>query len=136
MDSACKLYLTYRSEYLVLRDLCVGVRDRRTGVWIPMHAASCAHVLGPIDAHETSHLPAMPVRIGERLSLHASARRIVTGPIVAIEQATASTVLEADRQWQALFRPESPRHSLISLATDVGAPPRVSDPHKSRDPRL
>ena len=38
--AACKLYLTYRSEYLVLRDLCVGVRDRATGTWVPLHAAS------------------------------------------------------------------------------------------------
>jgi len=108
VTASCSLYLTYRSEYLVLRDLCVGVRDRGSGTWIPLHAATCAHVLGPHgfighDTGDRSVAPIMRARLGERLELYASARRIVTGPIVAIERASESVMNEADRQWQAVF---------------------------------
>lgn len=116
MTSACKLYLTYRSEYLVLRDLCVGVRDRATGVFWPLHSAACAHVLGPVAASgEARPLPAAPPRIGERLCLYATARRIVTGPIVAIEPASPQLLCEADRHWQALFIPRHAHDSRITL---------------------
>lgn len=119
MNPACKLYLTYRSEYLVLRDLCVGVRDRASGVWVPLHAATCAHLLGPLSAREPGG-PAVPTatlpRVGERMTLYATARRIVSGPVVAIEPAPAALVAEADRRWQALFEARDPRHSSIVLA--------------------
>jgi len=111
----CKLYLTYRSEYLVLRDLCVGVRDRRSSVWLPLHAALCAHVLGPVDSLSHSPLVASRVRVGEQLCLHAPVRRIVTGPIVAIEEPTPPLFEEAERQWQDSFRPGDPRHSAMIL---------------------
>jgi hypothetical protein len=116
MSGACKLYLTYRSEYLVLRDLCVGVRDRGTGVFWPLHSAACAHVLGPIRTDDTP-VPAAPPKIGERLALYATARRIITGPIVAIEQASPKLICEADKQWQALFQGRGRNDSVITLAT-------------------
>lgn len=108
MTAPCILYLTYRSEYLVLRDLCVGVRDRGSGTWIPLHAATCAHLLGPHGFGGEEDVargvsPITRVRLGERLELYAAARRIVTGPIVAIERAPESVLNEADRQWQAVF---------------------------------
>jgi hypothetical protein len=116
MSGACKLYLTYRSEYLVLRDLCVGVRDRGSGAFWPLHSAACAHVLGPLRS-EDALLPAAPLKVGERLCLYATARRIITGPIVAIEQASPKLICEADKQWQALFQGRSKNDSVITLAT-------------------
>jgi hypothetical protein len=115
MTAACKLYLTYRSEYLVLRDLCVGVRDRGTGAFWPLHSAACSHLLGPFNADEQAPLPTVPPKVGERLCLYATARRIVTGPIVAIEPAPPRLLVEADRQWQALFKPKNPNASLILM---------------------
>ncbi len=120
MTAPCKLYLTYRSEYLVLRDLCVAVRDRSSGKWLPLHAGACSNLLGPVRAAEANPLPAVPVRVGERLCLYAVARRIITGPIVAVEPASAGLLREADRQWQALFQPEDPRHTAITLALKNG----------------
>ncbi|HEY2736618.1 MAG TPA: hypothetical protein VGI70_21610, partial [Polyangiales bacterium] len=79
MNSPCKLYLTYRSEYLVLQDLCVGVRDRTSGAWLPLHAGACSQLLGPVQESGANMLPAARVRVGERLCLYAAARRIVTG---------------------------------------------------------
>jgi hypothetical protein len=118
VTAPCKLYLTYRSEYLVLRDLCVAVRDRGTGAWLPLHAAACSQLLGPVRGGDARPLPAAPARIGERLCLYAVARRIVTGPVVAVEPATGALLQEADRQWQALFQPADPRHSVILLARE------------------
>jgi hypothetical protein len=115
MTAACKLYLTYRTEYLLMRDLCVGVRDRRSSTWLPQHSAACAHLLGPVGDPQANPLVAVDVRIGERLCLHASARRLVTGPVVAIEEPSPSLLLEAERQWQALFRAADPRHSVLDL---------------------
>ncbi|MDD9938754.1 MAG: hypothetical protein OXT09_34410 [Myxococcales bacterium] len=116
MTPPCKLYVTYRSEYLVLRDLCVGVRDRATGAWIPLHAASCAHLLGPTLDPVDHPCGAKPPRVGEHLSLYAAARRVVTGPIVAIERASPAMIEEADRRWQALFSRSDARHSMLVLS--------------------
>jgi hypothetical protein len=116
VTQGCKLYLTYRSEYLMLQDLCVGVRDRRTSAWLPMHVAACSHLLGPVDSIETSPLVPSKVRVGEQLCLRSSARRIVTGPIVAIEEPSAKLMAQAERQWRELFQPEDRRTSLIVLA--------------------
>jgi hypothetical protein len=116
VKSPCKLYLTYRSEYLVLQDLCVGVRDRSSGAWLPMHSAVSAQLLGPLSNTEHSALPATRVRVGERLCLYAVARQIATGQIVAIEEPSASLLDDADRHWRALFTPTDPHHSSIRLA--------------------
>jgi hypothetical protein len=111
-----KLYVTYRSEYLVLRDLCVAVRDRASGAWQPLHSATCAHVLGPVGSPDAEPREALPVRVGERLCFYAAARRIATGAIVAIEEPTRALLCEADRQWEQVFRPSDPRHTAIMLA--------------------
>jgi hypothetical protein len=116
----CKLYLTYRSEYLVLQDLCVGVRDRSSGTWLPLHSAVSAQVLGPLAEPfadtPTTAMPTTRVRLGERLCLYAVARRVTTGQIVAIEEPSMSLLEDADRHWRALFSPSDPRHSAIVLA--------------------
>jgi hypothetical protein len=121
MTAGCKLYLTYRTEYLLLRDLCVGVRDRRSSAWLPQHSAACAHLLGPVEAADGSPLIVADARIGERLCFRAPARRIVTGPVVAIEEPAPSLLLEAERQWQALFRPRDARHTALTLLSEEEA---------------
>jgi len=111
----CKLYLTYRSEYLILQDICVGVRDRVSGRWVPLHSGACAHVLGPLGASESSMLSATRIRVGEQLCLSAPARRVITGPIVAIENPSPELLAEAERKWSDLFVTDDPRHSIMML---------------------
>jgi hypothetical protein len=111
-----KLYVTYRSEYLVLRDLCVGVRDRASGAWQPLHVAACAHVLGPLGTTESEPREAVPIRVGERLCFYAAARRIATGAVVAVEEPSRALLCEADRHWEQLFRTNDPHHTAILLA--------------------
>lgn len=115
MLRGCKLYLTYRSEYLVLSDLCVGVRDRRTGAWQPLHAAACAHLLGPVDSHTQTPLIRSSVRVGEQLCFLPSVRRVVSGAVVAIEEPSPALLQEAEARWQELFVPTDPRHSVMLL---------------------
>jgi hypothetical protein len=115
VPTTSKLYLTYRSEYLVLGDLCVGVRDRSSGTWLSLHTAACAQVLGPI-ATSDNMLPAARLRVGDRLCLYAAARRVVTGPIVAIEAAKPALLEDAERQWKGLFSPSDPNHTAIVMA--------------------
>jgi hypothetical protein len=116
MTAACKLFLTYRSEYLVLGDLCVGVRDRATGHWVALHAGTCAHLLGPtLEANGPPTRQLAAPRVGERLSLFAQARQVVSGPVVAIERPSEELLREADRRWQQVFRPRDPRDSVLSL---------------------
>jgi hypothetical protein len=132
MTAGCKLYLTYRTEYLLLRDLCVGVRDRGSSAWLPLHSAACAHLLGPVDDAAASPLIVADARIGERLCFRAPVRRIVTGPVVAIEDPSPSLLLEAERQWQALFRPRDPRHTALTLLSDEDAAVLRSPAARSR----
>lgn len=113
----CKLYLTYRTEYLVLRDLCVGVRDRPTGRWLPLHAAACSTVLGPAHAFDGDPAIPSPVRIGEQMCLRPAIERVVTGPIIAIEEPPVRVVREAERQWQELFQPSDPRLCFALLSS-------------------
>ena len=120
MTTGCKLYLTYRSEYLVLRDLCVGGRDRASSAWLPLHSAACSHLLGPVAALEGSPLVAAGPRVGERLCLLTQARRVVTGPIVAIEDATPRLLQDAERQWQSLVSAQGPAALGVDGRADHG----------------
>lgn len=122
MLRGCKLYLTYRSEYLVLSDLCVGVRDRERGAWLPLHAAACAHLLGPVDSQSQTPLIQSSVRVGEQLCFLPSVRRVVTSPVVAIEEPSPALLREAEERWQELFVPQDaqdPRHSVLLLGDRV-----------------
>jgi hypothetical protein len=105
MTARCTLYLTHYSEYMVRGDLCVGVRDRRSGSWQPFHAATRAYVLGSQTTLNST--PSTPwlgdgARIGERLCLRTSACQIVTGPIIAVETPSLRSIEEAEEQWSAI----------------------------------
>jgi hypothetical protein len=110
-----KLYLTYRTEYLLLGDLCVGVRDRRSSAWLPLHAAACAQLSGAIRARDAALLPGVCPRPGERLSLLAPARQVVTGPVVAVEHASSSLLEQAELAFRGLFEPDDPHHTRLLL---------------------
>jgi hypothetical protein len=116
MTARCTLYLTRYSEYLVRGDLCVGVRDRRSGSWQPLHAATRAYVLGSQTTLQST--PATPwlgggARIGERLCLRTSACQIVTGPIIAVETPLHRSIEEAEQHWRAVSGAQGP--ALVTL---------------------
>jgi hypothetical protein len=132
VPAACKLYLTYRTQYLVIHDLCVGVRDRRTSQWLPLHAAACAQLLGPLRPDDGTLVPTVGPRVGERLCLGIQPRQLITGPVIAIEEATPAMVDRAEKQWRELFQPSDPNHTRLVLEPEPA--PVITSP-KSRSLR-
>lgn len=89
-----KVYVTRNTEYHVRKNLCVGVRDRRTGGWIKGHLAVRSRVSGGLRFHENGGVrpnEGAP-SIGESLFFCADGRDLVTSPIVAIERPERSIV--------------------------------------------
>lgn len=83
-----KVYVTRNTEYHLRRDLCVGVRDRRTGRWLNGHLAHGSRMSGGLRFGSAGGFVPNPGRpaIGESLYLHASGRDVVTSPLTAIER--------------------------------------------------
>lgn len=132
MTARTTLYLTYFSEYLVQGDVCLGVRDRRSGSWQPLHAASRAYVLGPQRTLHSSPLVADGARIGERLCLRTTACRIVTGPIVAIETPSPRVLREAGAQWQQMAEAAESRHTAVEAGGAFALAPTLAPPVRVR----
>lgn len=113
-----RLYLTYRTEYLMLRELCVGVRDRRTSEWLPLHAAACSELLGAVRSRDGALLPGIAPRPGERLSLRVPLRQLVTGPVVAVEHVSPSMLEHAEQVWRELFQPDDANRTRLVLTRE------------------
>lgn len=48
-----KVYVTHNTEYLTRDDVCIAVRDRRTGQWVPNHKALGHKMCGAIHTPRT-----------------------------------------------------------------------------------
>ncbi len=83
-----KVFVTRNTEYHVRKNLCVGVRDRRTGRWMSGHLAFRSAVAGGLSfvpgggVRATDALPA----VGDSLFFCREGRDLVTSPILAIER--------------------------------------------------
>ena len=83
-----QVFVTRSTEYYVLRNQCVGVRDARTGEWMQGHLALRSRVSGGLTflaaggVRATDGVPS----VGESLFFVASGRDLVTSPIVRIER--------------------------------------------------
>jgi hypothetical protein len=83
-----KIFVTRNTEYHVCRDLCVAVRDRRSGEWLRAHLALQNRVHGGIRFSRNGGIlpnPGFP-KIGESLFFHAAGRDLVTSPITSVER--------------------------------------------------
>lgn len=56
-------YLTQNREYHCRGDECVGVRDRRSGSWLPKHIALRARLLGAVTAEQCLSQPEVGLRL-------------------------------------------------------------------------
>lgn len=83
-----KVFITRNTEYHVRKDMCVAVRDRRSGQWLKAHLALQNRVHGGLKFHLTGGVtPSQGTpRLGESLFFHASGRDLVTSAIVGIER--------------------------------------------------
>ncbi len=83
-----KMFVTRNTEYHVRRDLCVGVRDRRSGRWLRGHLALRSRVAGGLRFTPEGGIVATEERptVGDALFFHAPGRDLVTSPVVAVER--------------------------------------------------
>lgn len=91
-----KVYVTRNTEYHVRRNICIAVRDRRTGRWIEGHLALRKRLSGSIRFHPhggiTPHTgePA----IGDAIYFSAGDRDLITSPLEAIQRPDKHTVAQ------------------------------------------
>lgn len=89
-----KVFVTKNTEYHVRKNLCVGVRDRRTGRWMHGHMAYRSAVAGGLSfvvgggVRATDALPG----VGESLFFCRDGRDLVTSSILSIERPGRETV--------------------------------------------
>jgi hypothetical protein len=53
-----RIFVTRNSEYHVRRNVCVGVRDRRSGEWLAGHLALRSTVSGGLKFHDNGAISA------------------------------------------------------------------------------
>ncbi len=80
-----KVFVTRNTEYHVRRNLCVAVRDRRTGQYLQGHLALKSRVSGGLrfTQHGVAATEGLPA-VGESLFFSAGGRDLVTSPIESI----------------------------------------------------
>jgi hypothetical protein len=100
-----RLYVSETREYLVYRDACLRVRDRTTGRWMPVLPNRVVGAV-PGDEDDAFLVSEVPPRVGERLCIQVSGRRVLSTPILSVEPVMLTAELE--RVPEAVVRP-SPR---------------------------
>lgn len=83
-----RVFITRNTEYHVRKDLCVGVRDRRSGQWLRAHLALNNRIHGALKFHSSGGVVPNPghPKIGESLFFHAAGRDLVTSAILSVER--------------------------------------------------
>ena len=83
-----KLYVTRNTEYHVRDGVCVAVRNRRTGDWIPVHDALSQPVLGCLSVRQNGEvLPSRGApKVGDALFFETAGRELLTSALCAIER--------------------------------------------------
>jgi len=83
-----RVFLTRNTEYHFRDGICVGVRDRRMGEWLPGHLALRRRLSGSIQLFINGSLAPHPgePRIGEALFFVSGGRDLITSPLEAIER--------------------------------------------------
>ena len=83
-----RIFVTRNSEYHVRRNVCVGVRDRRSGEWLSGHMALRSTVSGGLKFHDNGAISAsegLPT-VGESLFFIAAGRDLITSPVLNVER--------------------------------------------------
>ncbi|AKF05799.1 hypothetical protein [Sandaracinus amylolyticus] len=83
-----KVFVTRNTEYHVRRDVCVAVRDRRSGEWLRGHLALRQRVHGGLKFTRAGGiLPNLgQPGVGESIFFHAGGRDLVTSPVLSVER--------------------------------------------------
>lgn len=83
-----KVFVTRNTEYHVRRDVCVAVKDRRSGEWLRAHLALRQKVHGGIRFTRSGGITANTGTpdVGESLFFAAEGRDLVTSPVLNVER--------------------------------------------------
>ncbi|MFK7992402.1 MAG: hypothetical protein AB8I08_40650 [Sandaracinaceae bacterium] len=91
--------MTRNTEYHVKKDLCVAVKDRRSGEWLRVHLALRNRVHGGIRFSRSGGIlpnPGFP-KVGESLFFHSAGRDLVTSPVLSVERPVRDIVTKYPR---------------------------------------
>ena len=91
-----RVYMTRNTEYHFRDGLCVAVRDRRTGDWLPGHLALRRQLFGGLRFFMNGGLQPNPgePQVGEALFFGEGGRDLITSPLQSVERPTRETVEE------------------------------------------
>lgn len=103
-----KTYVTRNTEYHFRDQLCVAVRDRRSGSWLPAHLALQRRLGGTVKLCKSGvAIPSTDQpRVGEALFFDGDGRELVTSSVCAVER-PQKVVVESYPEPSAFVRPES-----------------------------
>jgi len=83
-----RVFLTRNTEYHFRDGMCIAVRDRRTGEWLPGHLALRRTLFGSIKFFLNGSILPSPgePRLGEALFFASGGRDLITSPLEGIER--------------------------------------------------
>lgn len=89
-----RVFITRNTEYHLRQDICVAVRDRRSGDWLGAHLAVKQRVQGGLAFDRTGAVLARPdlPDVGQSLFFHAQGRDLVTSPVLSVERPEVDAV--------------------------------------------
>ena len=80
-----QIFLTRNSEYHLQTHVCIGVRDRRTGVWVKQHPALHRRLASTVRTAGALAVLQRP-QLGESLEFDLDGAPLRTSPVLNIEQ--------------------------------------------------
>ena len=83
-----RVFMTRNTEYHFRDGMCVAVRDRRTGEWLPGHLALRRQLFGSIRFFMNGSIlpnPGEP-KVGEALFFASGGRDLITSPLESVER--------------------------------------------------
>jgi hypothetical protein len=88
-----RVFVTKNTEYHFSAELCVAVRDRRSGKWLPSHLAIGRRLSGGV--HFQPNGTAVPVcdrpALGEALYFADDGRELITSAVCGLERPSRET---------------------------------------------
>jgi hypothetical protein len=89
-----RTYVTRNTEYHLRGEICVAVRDRRTGRWLPSHLAVHRRLAGGVCIHANGvAVPScVDPRVGDALYFDGDDRELVTSLLASIERPSREVV--------------------------------------------
>jgi hypothetical protein len=91
-----KMFVTKNTEYHFKDEVCVAVRDRKSGRWLASHLALKRKLAGSVRFQgQASPIPLLDApKVGDALFFGLDGRELVTSLLCAIERPERQLVLE------------------------------------------